>query len=97
MHKPRDGGGGYTRGKGRGGEVIAEFEYKDKNNNPYLLVKKTKHHDFSQWHWVEKGVTGKSHWASGAPKGPKIPYMLPQLIKHPLDQPLFIAEGEKDT
>jgi putative DNA primase/helicase len=39
----------------------------------------------------------KDHWESGKPKGPKIPYMLPNLLKVPAETPVWIAEGEKDA
>jgi hypothetical protein len=38
-----------------------------------------------------------SGWAQGAPKGPKIPYRLPELIKASVDDWVLICAGEKDA
>src|SRR6266436_6446092 len=87
----------YSSGERRGGTVIAEYIYRDKDGEPYLKVERTEDKQFPQYHWVKGSLDRKSHWESGAAKGPKIPYMLPQLMKHPPEEPLFIAEGEKDA
>ena len=39
---------------------------------------------------------GRPQWASGKPKGPKIPYRLPELLAAPLTAPVYVVEGEKD-
>src|SRR5262249_32058692 len=35
-------------------------------------------------------------WISGKPKGPKVPYRLPQLIAAAPATPIYIVEGERD-
>jgi hypothetical protein len=68
--------------------TVATFVYRDQEGKPYLQVQRTAAKDFFQSHW-----TGEN-WKSGAPKGPKIPYRLPQLIAASTPQPVYIVEGE---
>jgi hypothetical protein len=68
--------------------TVATFVYRDQDGKPYLQVQRTAAKDFFQSHW-----TGEK-WKSGAPKGPKIPYRLPQLIAASTSQPVYIVEGE---
>jgi Protein of unknown function (DUF3631) len=72
--------------------VLAEHVYRDANNEPYLRVRKCldgqDKKQYPQSHWDGKA------WIKDAPKGPKIPYCLPQLIAAP-SATVFIAEGEK--
>ena len=86
----------YERRDGTG-TVIDEYVYDDKDREPYHRVQRTDTHQFPQAYWV-RGIDGfkKGHWNWGAPKV-KIPYMLPWLIEAPLDQWVFITEGEKDA
>jgi hypothetical protein len=67
-----------------------EYIYKLEDGTPYLRVKRTPEKQFYQAHW-----TG-STWANGAPKGPKIPYRLPELLQAEHDT-VLIVEGEKDA
>jgi hypothetical protein len=73
--------------------VLAEHVYRDANNEPYLRVRKCLDgqgkKQYPQSHWDGKA------WIKDAPKGPKIPYCLPQLIAAPSNTTIFIAEGEK--
>jgi putative DNA primase/helicase len=39
----------------------------------------------------------RGRWVKGKPKGPKVPYRLPELIAAALDVPVFVCEGEKDA
>jgi DNA polymerase I len=73
------------------GHQVAFFIYKHADGQPYLGVKKTSAKQFPQYHWTGSG------WALGAPKGPKIPYRLPELVKAPLDAWVAICAGEKDA
>jgi AAA domain len=69
------------------------YVYEGKDGAPYLRVTRmvrSGKKSFPQQH-RENG-----QWVSGAPKGPAIPYRLPELIAAP-DAPVFIAEGEKDA
>jgi hypothetical protein len=80
-------------GKANGGgkpysSTIATFIYRDEHGQPYLRVDRTAAKDFFQHHW-----TGES-WKAGAPKGPKIPYLLPQLKAAPMTTPVYVVEGE---
>jgi putative DNA primase/helicase len=82
------------------------YEYRLQDGTPYLLVirkvkiikgKKTK--CFPQMHWDATLLkNGKPKgWVIGAPKGPKIPYRLPELVAHDNTQLVFVCEGEKDV
>jgi DNA polymerase len=82
---------GYSHGERDTGQRVAFFIYRHADGQPCLGVKKTSTKQFPQYHWDG----GK--WAKGAPKGPKIPYRLPELIKTPLDALIIIAAGEKDA
>jgi AAA domain len=68
--------------------ILDEYIYRTENQEPYLRVQRTRQKQFPQSHW-----DGGS-WKKGKPKGPKIPYRLPELIK--ADE-VYIAEGEKDA
>jgi putative DNA primase/helicase len=88
----------YASGEREGGKVIAEYLYQDENREPYLRVQRTEQKQFPQSHWVNgDGLTRRGHWVFGKPKGPKIPFFLPQLIAAPANEPIFICEGEKDA
>jgi hypothetical protein len=88
----------YPRGERRGGKVIAEYDYLDENREPYHRVERTTEKQFPQSHWI-RGVPGfkRGHWEYGAPKGPKIPYFLPDLIAAAPEVPVYVCEGEKDV
>ena len=81
----------YQTGEARGGHVEAEYIYEDKDGNNYLRVERTENKQFPQSHW------DGSEWQYGAPKGPKIPYLLPGLLAAPAEMPVLICEGEKDA
>jgi hypothetical protein len=68
--------------------TVATFVYRDQDGKPYLQIQRTAAKDFFQSHW-----TGEN-WKSGAPKGPKIPYRLSELIAAPPNVPVHIVEGE---
>ena len=73
----------------------AEFIYRDLKDTPYLKVAKYRtkagKKSFPQYHW-ENG-----RWESGKPKGPAIPYHLPELLAAPPGAMVWICEGEKDA
>jgi hypothetical protein len=71
-------------------EIVREYVYEDERGDPYLKVARTRDKAFLQSHWQ----AGK--WVSGAPKGRRIPYRLPELLAAP-DAPVFVVEGEKDA
>jgi hypothetical protein len=70
--------------------AAAEYVYRLEDGTPYLRVNRTPDKQFYQAHW-----TG-SEWVSGAPKGPKIPYRLTELLRAEHDT-VLIVEGEKDA
>jgi hypothetical protein len=70
---------------------VAFYTYCHADGSPYLGVKRTTTKQFPQYHW-----TGTA-WAKGAPKGLRIPYRLPELVKAPLDAWVLICAGEKDA
>jgi 5S rRNA maturation endonuclease (ribonuclease M5) len=71
--------------------VIARYTYRDANGAAYLQVQRTASKQFRQYHW-----TGDT-WRPGKPKGPKIPYRLPQLLTASTSTPVYVCEGEKDA
>jgi DNA polymerase len=81
----------YSSGEREWGSEVASYVYRDAQGEPYLLVKRTSAKQFPQYHWENGG------WVKGKPAGPKIPYMLAELIAAPPSEPVFIAEGEKDA
>ena len=85
----------YKQDGWRGGKVVAEYFYDDEKGENYLKVERNEHKQFRQSHWVKTGLTG--HWAPGKPKGPKIPYQLPSIVKAAPEVPIHITEGEKDA
>ena len=76
------------RNKGR---PIAAYVYRQNDGTPYLRVLRTTTKAFLQFHW-EGG-----QWVAGKPKGPKIPYRLPELLAAAPTVPIFVCEGEKDA
>ena len=86
-------------GKGRGGDgkwkTLAEFIYRDKDDKPFLKVKKCLDADgarqFPQYHW--DGIA----WVKGKPKAPKIPYRLRDLLAASTTTLIYHVEGEKDA
>jgi hypothetical protein len=70
--------------------IEAEYEYKLADGTPYLRVVRGRNKKFWQKHWTGSG------WVNGKPKGPKIPYRLPELLAA-ADKPVFVCEGEKDA
>jgi|GEM_PF-268407 len=71
--------------------TVAEYVYRLADGAPYLRVQRTETKDFLQSHWDGE------KWVNGKPKGPKIPYMLPQLIAAVPTTPIYVVEGEKDA
>jgi DNA polymerase bacteriophage-type len=92
---PRSGNGHdhgyYPHGERDSGRQIAFYIYRHADGQPYLGVKRTSTKQFPQYHWT--GTT----WAKDAPKGARIPYRLPELVKAPLDTWVLICAGEKDA
>lgn len=77
----------------KAGSPPAEYIYKLADGTPYLRVKRTADKDFYQARWDGDA------WVNGAPKGPKIPYRLPEMLASARDgvMDVLIAEGEKDA
>jgi 5S rRNA maturation endonuclease (ribonuclease M5) len=89
-----------AKSNGNGGasapwKILSEHVYRDEHGEPYLRVKKCLDENgkrqYPQSYWDGK------QWISGKPSGPKIPYLLPQLIAAPVTTTVFCVEGEKDT
>jgi hypothetical protein len=91
QYKKTNGKWTYGNGEARIGNVIAEYMYQDAHREPYLQVQRTDTKQFPQSHWDGK------RWCWGKPKGPKIPYYLPDLIEATAETPIYICEGEKDA
>jgi DNA polymerase len=82
---------GYQSGEREWGSDVAEYVYYDAGGQPYLKIRRTTKKQFPQYHHIN----GK--WSGGAPKGPKIPYRLPELLRATPDAEIFVCEGEKDA
>jgi hypothetical protein len=72
-------GGGYS-------PVIAQYVYKQADGTPYLKVCKTANKKFLQFRWNGSG------WIAGKPKGPKIPYRLPELLATSVGTIIYFCE-----
>jgi len=71
--------------------TVAKYVYRLAEGTPYLQVHRLADKSgFPQYQWDGE------KWISGKPKGPKIPYMLPQLIAAAPATPIYVVEGEKD-
>jgi DNA polymerase bacteriophage-type len=81
----------YSSGEQPKGRNVTAYIYRDAGGQPYLKIVRTSAKQFPQWHW-EGG-----RWLKGKPKGPKIPYRLPELLAATVATPVFITEGEKDS
>lgn len=71
--------------------VVAQYVYKQANGSPYLRVTRLSNKKFLQAKWDDEDLK----WVSGKPDGPKIPYLLPELIKADPAESVWIVEGEK--
>jgi DNA polymerase I-like protein with 3'-5' exonuclease and polymerase domains len=97
-HTAGGGGGtnsGYPCGESETGHKVAEFIYRDLKGKPFLKVAKYRtkagKKSFPQYHW------GNGRWAKDKPKGPAVPYRLPELLAAPAGSAVWICEGEKDA
>lgn len=79
---------------GDGWTTIAEYVYRDKNGEPFLKVKKCRDPQGKR-HFVQYHRNG-NNWVKGKPKGPKVPYGLPELIAASKTALIHFCEGEKD-
>jgi hypothetical protein len=69
-----------------------EWIYLNAEGEPYLKVTryvKDGKKQYPQYH-IENGK-----WVKGKPRGPKIPYLLPQLLDSDRSEPVWFVEGEK--
>jgi putative DNA primase/helicase len=83
-------GGEFYESRGRS-TFVAEYIYKQIDGTPYLKVCKTEDKAFPQFHWDVNA------WVKGKPKGPKIPYRLPELVAAPVGTIIYFSEGGKDA
>jgi putative DNA primase/helicase len=73
--------------------LLSEHIYRDEHGEPYLRVRRFLDHNgkkqYPQYHWAN------GTWAKNAPKGPRLPYRLPELIAAPPGTTVLVPEGEK--
>ena len=81
----------YASGEREWGSNVDEYIYRGQTGTPYLKVVRTSKKQFPQFHWED------NKWVKGKPKGPKIPYRLPELLAAPPDAWVHLFEGEKDA
>src|SRR5262245_24540465 len=80
-------------------QYLIKFTYQGAGGAPYMQVWRTQwtnkacepEKDFKQYHF-EKG-----RWIPGRPKGPYVPFRLPELRAAPIDALVHIMEGEKNA
>jgi hypothetical protein len=84
-----NGGGDYSSGERPWGRNLTAYVYRDVDGQPYLKVVRTSAKQFPQYHW------DTDRWIKGKPKGPKIPYRLPELLAAATATPIFVCEGER--
>lgn len=71
-------------------KIVCHYVYQDEHGENYLRVTRKSDKTFSQSHWEIDG------WENGKPKGPPVPYRLPEIIARPNDT-IWLVEGEKDA
>lgn len=72
------------------GRVVATYDYLDADGGPWLRVCRKEPKGFYQQRW------NGTAWEAGKPKGPPIPYRLPDMLAAVHDT-VLICEGEKDA
>jgi RecA-family ATPase len=83
---------GYCTDKPPWGGALAVYIYRTERGEPHLKVIRTKAKKFPQAFRVD------GQWLDKKPNSwVNLPYRLPELIAAPNDQPMWIAEGEKDA
>jgi len=84
---------GYSAGEERDrGTFRTEYIYKLADGRPHLKVTRRENPKGFPQSWRVNGA-----WVNRKPAGwINVPYLLPELIAAPLDQPVWITEGEKD-
>ncbi|WP_441280276.1 DUF3631 domain-containing protein [Bradyrhizobium sp. 63_E2_N1_3] len=82
-------------GDGKPWTTLGTYIYRDADNKPFLRVEK-KLDDKGKRRFVQSYWNG-SGWVTGAPKGPKIPYRLPELKAASETTVIHFCEGEKDS
>lgn len=87
--KPSPASNGHKRQQTGEKRIIAEFDYRDGNGKLVYQAVRYEPKGFSQrrpsggdWLWSMEGVT-------------RVPYRLPELLKAPLEEIVYICEGEK--
>src|SRR5215204_555684 len=74
----------------QGSKVVAEYVYRTPKGEPYLKVLRYEPKSFRQQKWNGSG------WEWGKPDSPKLPYLLPEMLKA-VHTTVVIVEGEKDA
>lgn len=70
--------------------VVCHYIYEDANGEPYHRITRKSDKSFVQSHWDLDG------WVSGKPKGPIVPYRLPEILANP-GKVIHLVEGEKSA
>jgi DNA polymerase len=74
------------------GTFRTEYIYKLENGRPHLKVTRRENPKSFPQSWRVNGA-----WVNRKPTGwVNVPYLLPELLAAPVDQPVWITEGEKD-
>lgn len=99
-----DEGGGYVElfkraglplpnnGGGRAKTIVAEYDYRDERGKLLFQVVRLVPRSFPQ-----RRPDGTGGWIWKLGKIRRVPYRLPELLAADPDQPIFVAEGEKDV
>jgi hypothetical protein len=70
---------------------IAEYIYRDADKRRRYRVVRMSDKAFPQFQWQD------GDWISGMEGVERLPFHLPQLLETPLDETVFVPEGEKDV
>jgi putative DNA primase/helicase len=84
-------GGEFFERRSSSSGFVAEYIYRQPDGTPFLRVCKRADKQFPQFHW------DVNQWVAGKPKGPKIPYRLPEVVAAGTETTVYICEGEKDA
>ena len=87
-------GGEFFERRSSSSPFVAEYIYRQADGSPYLKVCKTKpvpgrRSQFPQFHW------DVNRWVKGKPKGPKIPYRLPELAAAAAETIVYICKARR--
>jgi hypothetical protein len=73
-------------------QIVAEYDYRGEQGELLFQVVRFEPKDFRQ-----RRPDGHGGWIWGLGNVRRVLYRLPELLKAPSEQPVFVVEGEKDV